>query len=71
MPNGRCSRPYREGLTSERALEILERESGVAFDPEVVYALRSFLMRLSAEHTAAVPAARLVIALEEDYRQAA
>jgi HD-GYP domain-containing protein (c-di-GMP phosphodiesterase class II) len=65
------SRPYRVGLSTERALDIIERESGIAFDPEVVHALRSVLMDSSVDHTSLLPAARLVVALEEDYRQAA
>jgi putative nucleotidyltransferase with HDIG domain len=67
----RSSRPYRVGLSTERALAIIERESGAGLDPEVVDALRSVLSAASGDQASTVPAARLVVALEEDYRQAA
>ena len=67
----RSSRPYRVGLSPDRALEIIERESGVGLDPEVIHALRSVLTDSSTGQASDVPAARLVVALEEDYRQAA
>src|SRR5262249_6651648 len=67
----RSSRPYREGLPIERILDIMGRERGVGLDPDCFDALKAVLTDTSGEQEAAVPAARLVRDLAEDYRQAA
>jgi HD-GYP domain-containing protein (c-di-GMP phosphodiesterase class II) len=68
----RNSRPYREGLPVERALQILERESRTALDPVCVEALRSVVMNVTPDITPAdVPAVQHVHSLAEDYVQAA
>ncbi len=67
----RASRPYRAGLPVERVLDIIGREAGVSLDEEAVDALRSVLLDEAVDQPLAVPAARLVASLEEDYRQAA
>ena len=67
----RSSRPYRAGLPTERVLEIIDRESGTALDPVVVNALHAVLESADAGLAQALPAARVVPALEEDYGQAA
>ncbi len=67
----RASRPYRAGLSNDRVLEIIGREAGVALDAQVVDALRSVLLNDALEQPADVPAARIDVALEEDYKQAA
>ena len=66
----RSSRPYRPGLPSERVLDIVGRDAGIGFDTDVVEALRSVLLHSPHPRGFQVPAARFVVALEEDYRQA-
>jgi HD-GYP domain-containing protein (c-di-GMP phosphodiesterase class II) len=68
-----ASRPYREGMPTERVLEIMGREVGSALDPDCYTALETVLqshtrVRQRREET---PAARVVSALAEDYGQAA
>jgi putative nucleotidyltransferase with HDIG domain len=65
----RASRPYRQGLPTERVLEIIEREAGTSLDADCVAALRH-IMTGSADGDAAAPA-RVVTSLAEDYSQAA
>lgn len=67
----RSSRPYREGLPTERVLEIMGRDVGTAFDPEVMEALRRSLDGDGVMPSADAPAARVVTSLAEDYGQAA
>lgn len=67
----RSSRPYRVGLPVERVLEIIGREARVGLDAEVIEALRVVLTGAASPNGVIVPAARLVPALAEDYRQAA
>ena len=66
----RASRPYREGLPSERVLDIMGREVGIALDAECVGGRPPFWMN-PATNAPTAPAARLVPALAEDYYQAA
>lgn len=67
-----ASRPYRDGMPTERVLEIMGREVGTAIDPDCYAALESVLQtapgRAPGDNT---PAARSVAALAEDYAQAA
>ena len=67
-----ASRPYRDGMPTERVLEIMGREVGSAIDPDCFAALESVLQtapdRALTDNT---PAARSVAALAEDYSQAA
>lgn len=42
------SRPYREGMTKEKALEVIEKEAGKQFDPELVKRFREYLMKRKA-----------------------
>ena len=68
----RSSRPYREGLPTERILDIIGRETGSGLDPECVGSLRSVLLDSDAsEQTHAIPAAKILSSLSEDYQQAA
>ncbi|MEQ1868639.1 MAG: HD domain-containing phosphohydrolase [Vicinamibacterales bacterium] len=67
----RASRPYRAGLPTERVLDIIGREAGASLDAEVVAALHSALLDPSVDQPLDVPAARLDVTLEEDYKQAA
>ncbi len=67
----RSSRPYRAGLPVERILEIMGKDVGTALDPQCVEALRVVLDQSQVQTIPAVPAARLVPALAEDYDQAA
>jgi len=67
-----ASRPYRDGMPTERVLEIMRREVGTAIDPDCFAALESVMQtapgRALSDNT---PAARSVAALAEDYAQAA
>jgi putative nucleotidyltransferase with HDIG domain len=66
------SRPYREGLPVERVLDIMGRDAGSGLDPDCLTALTAVLHnQTSSEASAPIPAARVVDALDEDYRQAA
>lgn len=67
----RASRPYRAGLAVERILAIMNREAGTALDADCVAALTDVLYDSRTTEPAAVPAARIVTALAEDYHQAA
>jgi putative nucleotidyltransferase with HDIG domain len=67
-----ASRPYRDGLPAERALEIMRRDAGTAIDPDCYAALRVVLAhQVADEPQAGVPAVYVVPALAEDYSQAA
>jgi putative nucleotidyltransferase with HDIG domain len=67
----RSSRPYREGLSTDRVLEIMERDARTGIDRDCVNALGEVLSSAGSLGDAAVPAARLVKDLAEDYQQAA
>ncbi len=67
----RASRPYREGLPTERVLEIMGREVGTGLDPDCFDALTHVLQDATTTEVAATPVASLVTALSEDYEQAA
>jgi HD-GYP domain-containing protein (c-di-GMP phosphodiesterase class II) len=69
----RASRPYRPGMPAERVLEIIGREVGTAVDASCFEALRTVLQADALHRSTAteVPAAKVVPALSEDYRQAA
>lgn len=67
----RASRPYREGLPTERVLDIMGREVGTALDPDCFKALADVLQHGHSADAAETPAAHLVTALAEDYEQAA
>jgi HD-GYP domain-containing protein (c-di-GMP phosphodiesterase class II) len=68
----RQSRPYREGLASERILEIMQRDSGSGLDADCLAALEKVLHTDStAPGDGSASPARLVPALSEDYQQAA
>ena len=67
-----ASRPYRDGMPTERVLEIMGREVGSAIDPDCFAALESVLQTAPGRAlTDNTPAARSVAALAEDYSQAA
>ena len=67
-----ASRPYRDGMPTERVLEIMGREVGSAIDPDCFAALVSVLQTAPGRAlTDNTPAARSVAALAEDYAQAA
>jgi HD-GYP domain-containing protein (c-di-GMP phosphodiesterase class II) len=65
------SRPYREGLSPERVLEILGRDIGTAVDADCYEALKALL--IDAPQAPAIPTPRPTLdpALAEDYTQAA
>jgi putative nucleotidyltransferase with HDIG domain len=65
----RQARPYREGLSVERILEIMKRDAGTGLDIDCLDALEAVLTSTDAPVNA--PPARLVPALAEDYHQAA
>ena len=65
----RQARPYREGLSVERVLDIMTRDSGTGLDADCLRALDGVLTASPAPVNAAP--ARFVPALAEDYRQAA
>jgi len=44
-----ADRPYRAAMPVAQALAILERDSGTAFDPDCVEALKRGLARLASE----------------------
>jgi HD-GYP domain-containing protein (c-di-GMP phosphodiesterase class II) len=67
----RSSRPYRAGLPDERVIDIMRREMSSALDPNCVAALESVLIDSASPEPLAVPAARIVTSLAEDYAQAA
>ena len=67
-----ASRPYRDGMPTERVLEIMRREVGSAIDPDCFAALESVLQTAPGRTlTDNTPAARSVASLAEDYSQAA
>jgi putative nucleotidyltransferase with HDIG domain len=66
----RSSRPYRPGLPTERVLSILSEDAGTGIDGDCFAAVRSVLEGSPMEDRSAVPAARLVPSLSEDYVQA-
>ena len=66
----RTSRPYRPQLEMERVLDIMDRDVGLGLDRECFAELPRVLETLAADPNA-VPAARVVPALAEDYHQAA
>jgi putative nucleotidyltransferase with HDIG domain len=65
----RQARPYRDGMSVDRVLEIMKRDAGTGLDPECLYALEAVLT--TAEMPVNAPPARRVPALAEDYHQAA
>jgi putative nucleotidyltransferase with HDIG domain len=65
----RQARPYREGLSVERILDIMIPEAGKGLDSDCLGALKGVLGGVTAPINAAP--ARLVPALSEDYHQAA
>ena len=69
----RASRPYRAAMPTERVLDIMRREVGVAIDPTCFEALQLAIggETLVRSDTSEVPAVKLVSALADDYRQAA
>jgi putative nucleotidyltransferase with HDIG domain len=67
----RTSRPYRAGLETEHVLQIMGRDVGTGIDPDCFAALQQVLNGEAAPDPNAVPAARVVKALAEDYHQAA
>jgi len=67
----RASRPYRQGLSIERVLEIMRRDVSTAIDPLCFEALDTVLKRSTLAQAGEAPAARYVPALSEDYCQAA
>jgi putative nucleotidyltransferase with HDIG domain len=67
----RASRPYRPGLETARVLEIMGRDVGTGIDPECFGALQQVLNGTTGRDPNAVPAARVVSSLAEDYQQAA
>jgi putative nucleotidyltransferase with HDIG domain len=68
----RTSRPYRAGLETDRVLQIMGRDVGPGIDHDCFAALQQILNGAAApDPNAAVPAARVVKALAEDYLQAA
>lgn len=67
----RASRPYRDGLPTERVLEIMGREVGTALDPDCFHALVDVLHDNHVSDGPDMPAAHVVNALAEDYSQAA
>ncbi|MEZ5064627.1 MAG: HD domain-containing phosphohydrolase [bacterium] len=66
----RSSRPYREGLPTERVLEIMSQDAGTGLDRDCYDAMRASLEEANATDKREVPAARLVPSLSEDYVQA-
>jgi putative nucleotidyltransferase with HDIG domain len=68
-----ASRPYRDGMSPDRVLEIMGREVGSAIDPTCFEALQIVLRGEIPRRlpTAEVPAVTIVPALADDYRQAA
>lgn len=67
----RASRPYRAGLPTERVLEIMRRDAGVALDADCLQVLADILTSGGAPAASEMPAAATVAALAEDYEQAA
>jgi putative nucleotidyltransferase with HDIG domain len=67
----RASRPYREGLETERVLSIMRREIGVGVDPDCFQLIERILNDGTGTDPNGVPAARVVPSLAEDYHQAA
>lgn len=65
------SRPYREGLSPDRVLEILGRQVGTAVDADCFDALKSVLLDAPPSEQAQTPRPTVVEALAEDYTQAA
>ena len=65
------SRPYREGLSPERVLEILNKQVGDGVDADCVEVLTGILQHAPAPDPIPVPAPTVVPALAEDYTQAA
>jgi HD-GYP domain-containing protein (c-di-GMP phosphodiesterase class II) len=65
----RQARPYREGLSVERTLDVMKRDAGTGIDSECVGALEAVLTSASAPVNAAP--AKIVPSLAEDYHQAA
>jgi len=65
----RQARPYRDGMSVDRVLDIMKRDVGIGLDPDCVSALEAVLT--TAEPPVNAPPARLVPALAEDYQQAA
>ncbi|MEZ5318792.1 MAG: HD domain-containing phosphohydrolase [Vicinamibacterales bacterium] len=67
----RMSRPYRAGLEPEQVLDIMSREVSRGIDPRCYEALEDLLRSAPVDLAVALPAARLVESLAEDYSQAA
>ena len=65
----RQARPYREGLSTERIIEILRGDTRTGLDMDCVNALEDVL--LDAETPLCPAPARIVESLSEDYHQAA
>jgi HD-GYP domain-containing protein (c-di-GMP phosphodiesterase class II) len=67
----RMSRPYRPALEIDHVLRIMRRDVGTAIDPSCFDGLELVLNSVPGPITQALPAARFVKALAEDYHQAA
>lgn len=67
----RASRPYRPALSTERALDIMRRDVGRAFDPDCFSALCTGFADAIARDPVEVPPAQTVPALADDCHQAA
>jgi putative nucleotidyltransferase with HDIG domain len=67
----RASRPYRDGLPSERILDIMGRDAGTGIDRECYLAVQAILLEAEPVKAPQAPAARVDRSLEEDYTQAA
>lgn len=67
----RASRPYRDGLPTERILDIMGRDAGTGIDRECYLAVQAILLESEPVKVPQAPAARVDRSLEEDYTQAA
>jgi HD-GYP domain-containing protein (c-di-GMP phosphodiesterase class II) len=67
----RASRPYRQALSPEQALDIIGRDVGTAIDAECFSALRVAFAEVASTNPIAVPPARLESSLAGDCHQAA
>lgn len=65
------SRPYREGLSPDRVIDILGRQVGTAVDANCFDALKSILLDAPAPTPSVTPRPTVVPALAEDFTQAA
>lgn len=67
----RSSRPYRPGLSPERMLDVMSRETGTAIDADCFAALAGIVTEPIEVSAGDAPIAAYVKGLAEDYHQAA